>query len=149
MSAAGVPCFYAAEDRQTAVKEVKARGQCVSVGWWATTAPILYADFATRSKMPSLFDYPASKDRPFISFLREFVQRIERPARRDLGDANSYLATQVLAEYLRYSLPSGDRVGIDAVRYPSSVREGGVNWVIFGQPDREPTQRIQLTGTCS
>ena len=149
MSAAGVPCFYAAEDRQTAVKEVKVRGQCVSVGRWATTAPILYADFATRPAMPSLFDYPASKDRPFISFLREFVKRIERPARQDLGDANSYLATQVLAEYLRYSLPVDDRVGIDAVRFRSSRRKGGVNWVIFGQPDREPTPRIQLTGTSS
>ena len=99
--------------------------------------------------MPSLFDYPASKDRPFISFLREFVKRIERPARQDLGDANSYLATQVLVEYLRYSLPVDDRVGIDAVRFRSSRRKGGVNWVIFGQPDREPTPRIQLTGTSS
>ena len=94
--------------------------------------------------MPNMFDYLTSSDRPFLSFLREFVKRIERPASRDLGVANSYLATQVLAEYLRYSLPAGEGAGIDAVRYPSSVREGGVNWVIFGQPDRERTPRIQL-----
>lgn len=145
MSAAGVPCFYAAEDSDTAVSEVKAPGsQRISVGTWVTTAPLWYADFAARPAMPSLFDYRASRDRPFLSFLREFVKRIKRPASRDLGDANSYLATQVLAEYLRYSLPAGDSAGIDAVRYPSSVREGGVNWVIFGQPDRGSTPRIEL-----
>ena len=150
MSAAGVPCFYAAEDCDTAAEEVKAsHGRRVSVGSWITTTPLQYADFAGQPAMPSLFDYPASQDRPFISFLWEFVKRIGRPARRDLGDANSYLATQVLAEYLRYSLPAGDRVGIDAIRYPSSVRNAGVNWVIFGQPDREPTPRIQLAGTSS
>ena len=145
MSAAGVSCFYAAEDRHTAIKEVKTSCiQRMSVGEWITTAPLSYVDFAAAPSMPSLFDYPASCDRPFVSFLREFVKRIERSASRDLGDANSYLATQVLAEYLRYSLPVGESVGIDAVRYPSSVRKGGVNWVIFGQPDREPTPRIQL-----
>lgn len=150
MSAAGVSCFYAAEDRDTAVDEIKApHGQCVSVGRWSTTVPLLYADFAIRLDMPSLFNYPASKDRPFIRFLREFVQRIERPALPDLGDANSYLATQVLAEHLRYALPSGDRVGLDAVRYRSSLREGGVNWVIFGRPDRGREPRVRLTGSIS
>lgn len=148
MSAAGVPCFYAAEDCDTAAEEVKASdSQCVSVGSWTTTTPLRYADFAGQPAMPSLFDYPASRDRPFISFLRDFVKRIGRPARQELGDANSYLATQVLAEYLRYSLPAGDRVGIDAIRYPSSVQDAGVNWVIFGQPDREPTPRLQLAGS--
>ena len=145
MSAAGVSCFYAAEDRDTAVSEVTtSRSQRISIGTWVTTAPLLYADFADRPAMPNMFDYLASSDRPFLSFLQEFVKRIERPASRDLGDANSYLATQVLAEYLRYSLPAGEGAGIDAVRYPSSVRKGGVNWVIFGQPDRERTPRIQL-----
>ena len=145
MSAAGVSCFYAAEDRQTAIREVKTSCiQRVSVGKWITTAPLVYVDFAAQPSLPSLFDYPASRDRLFVSFLREFVKRIERPASQDLGDANSYLGTQVLAEYLRYSLPAGESVGIDAVRYPSSVRKDGVNWVIFGQPDRGPTPRIEL-----
>ena len=44
-----------------------------------------------------------------------------------------YCRTAVVVE----SLIRGD------ASVPSSVREGGVNWVIFGQPDREPI-RIQL-----
>ena len=46
----------------------------------------------------------------------------------------------------RYSLPTSHRRGVGAVRYPSSVRPGGVNWVIFGQPDRELTPRVNLVG---
>ncbi|MDE0133119.1 MAG: HEPN-associated N-terminal domain-containing protein [bacterium] len=150
MSAAGVSCFYAAEDIYTAVEEIKVPpDQFLSVGRWSTTAPLLYADFATRLDLPCLFDFPASEDRPFIGFLREFVQRLGRPARPDLGEANSYLATQVLAEYLRYSLPAGDRVGIDAVRYPSSIRENGVNWVIFGRPDRGQNPLIRLANNAN
>ena len=145
MSAAGVSCFYASEDADTAAAEIQPLDDDrVSMGCWATTAPLLYIDFVTRPVMPSLFDYPASRQRTYSSFLHDFVERIKRPANKDLGDANSYLATQVLAEYLRYSLPTSHGRGVEAVRYPSSIRPGGVNWVIFGQLDWEPTRRISL-----
>ena len=147
MSAAGVSCFYASEDADTATAEIRSRDDdCVSIGCWATAAPLVYVDFVTRPAMPSLFDYPASQQRTYIGFLHAFVERIQRPASEDLGDANSYLATQVLAEYLRYSLPTSHRRGVEAVRYPSSIQPGGVNWVIFGQPDREPRPRVNLVG---
>ena len=145
MSAAGVSCFYASEDAETAAAEIRRRDDDrASIGWWATSAPLVYVDFVTRPTLPSLFDYPVSIQRTYIKFLHKFVERIQRPASEDIGDANSYLATQVLAEYLRYSLPSSHRHGVDAVRYPSSIHPAGVNWVIFGQPDREPTPRVIL-----
>ena len=137
MSAAGVPCFYAAEHQATAEAEIsKATHEFVSVGQWVTTTELTYADFASEFEFPSLFDYPASRTRPYISFLRDFVERIMRPTSDELGEANSYLATQVLTEYLRYSIPLADRRGVDAVRYPSRTHTGGTNWVIFGEPDR-------------
>lgn len=144
MSAAGVPCFYAAEDRATAEAEISNHG-FVSVGQWVTTTELTYADFAGEFRPPSLYDYPESQKRPYIIFLREFVKRIMRSTSDELGDANSYLATQVLTEYLRYSLPLTNRRGVDAIRYPSSAHDGGTNWVIFGQPDRgeEPTIRLE------
>ena len=145
MSAAGVPCFYAAEDPTTAKKETsKATNQLLSVGRWVTTTELTYADFASELEFPSLYDYPASRARPYISFLRNFVQRIMRPTSDELGDANSYLATQVLTEYLRYSIPLTDRRGVDAIRYPSIADEGGTNWVIFGQPDRAEVPTVKL-----
>ncbi len=148
MSSAGVPCFYAAEDAVTAKAEIpKTPGQCVSIGEWTTTAELVYADFASELEFPSLFDYPESQKRPYVGFLREFVKRITRPPKDDLGQANSYLATQVLTEYLRYALPLPNRNGVDAIRYPSSIHESGINWVIFGQPDKADPPTVTLTET--
>ena len=145
MSAAGVSCFYAAEDSDTAVKEVPAKKTLqVSVGRWVTNRPLTYVDSADEAELPSLFDYPRSKHRPFVFFLREFVRRISQSADPKIGNANAYLATQVLAEYLRFGMPVADRHGIDAVRYPSTAHEGGVNWVIFGRPDRENPRSVTL-----
>ena len=148
MSAAGESCFYAAEDLATAVREVPARKtERISVGRWVTTRPLTYADFADELELPSLFDYPRSRQRIYTFFLREFVKRISRPADPKIGDANAYLGTQVLAEYLRFGMPVADGYGIDAVRYPSTAREEGVNWVIFGRPDREKPRTVKLVQT--
>lgn len=145
MSAAGVSCFYAAEDPATAMKEVPVeKTECVSLGQWVTKRPLTYVDFADEPELPSLFDYPRSQNRPYIFFLREFVRRISRSPDPKIGDANAYLATQVLAEHLRFGMPVADGHGIDAVRYPSTAHEGGVNWVIFGRPDRENPRSVTL-----
>ena len=116
----------------------------VSVGRWVTTRSLTYADFAAEPRLPSLFDCCAAEHRPFVLFLREFVERISRRADPKVGGANAYLGTQVLAEYLRYGMPVADGHGIDAVRYPSTAREGGVNWVIFGRPDRKKPRSVKL-----
>ena len=145
MSAAGVSCFYAAEDQATAEAEVSAGdSQQVSVGRWVTTKSLTYADFAAELVLPSLFDCCLAQRRPFVLFLREFVKRISQSADPKIGDANSYIATQVLAEYLRFGMPVADTHGIDAVRYPSTVWPGGVNWVIFGRPDRKKSRSVKL-----
>lgn len=145
MSAAGVSCFYAAEDLPTAVAEVSAGGsEQVSVGRWVTARSLAYADFAAEPALPSLFDCRVAKRRPFVLFLRDFVKRISQSADPKIGDANSYIATQVLAEYLRFGMPFGGRHGIDAVRYPSTAHEGGVNWVFFGRPDRSDPPAVEL-----
>lgn len=145
MSAAGVSCFYAAEDQLTAVAEVSAsESEQVSIGRWVTTKSLTYADFAAEPALPSLFDCRSAQHRPFVLFLREFVKRISQSANPKIGDANSYIATQVLAEYLRFGMPVADGHGIDAVRYPSTAHEGGVNWVIFGRPDRKKSRSVKL-----
>ena len=144
-SAAGVSCFYAAEDRATAEKEITAKkNEQVSLGKWVSKRPLTYVDFVDEPELPSLFDYPRSQQRPYVLFLREFVKEISQPADPKIGDANAYLATQVLAEYLRFGMPVGDGHGVDAVRYPSTAHQGGVNWVIFGRPDRKKPRVVKL-----
>ena len=146
-----MPCFYAAEDCDTAAEEVKASdSRCVSVGSWTTTTLLRYADFAGQPAMPSPVRLPGlAGSSPSSASCGSSSSGSGVQHAKNSADANSYLVTQVLAEYLRYSLPAGDRVGIDAIRYPSSVQDAGVNWVIFGQPDREPTPRLQLAGSSS
>ena len=121
----------------------------MSVGQWVTTRPLAYADFADEPELPSLFDYPRSKHRPFVFFLRKFVTRISQSADPKIGNANAYLATQVLAEYLRFGMPVAGGHGIDAVRYPSAAPGGGVNWVIFGRPDRKKPRFVKLISSQS
>ena len=138
MSAAGVSCFYAAQEPTTAIKEVarETPGR-TSVGTWRTKQPLTFADFAPAPEMPSLYNYPASQQRPDIVFLREFIKRISQSPDESRGDANEYLGTQVLAEYFRYFMPVDGKHGIDAIRYPSTRCPGGVNWVLFGRPDHD------------
>jgi hypothetical protein len=145
LSAAGVACFYAAEDATTALLEVRAESdETVALGEWAVRKPLVYADFMHDLALPSLFDPVGAKNRRHEQFLRDFVTRISRPKDLVIGDANSYLATQVLSEFLRYELPTPWKTGVDAVRFPSSIHPGGVNWVIFGRPDRGPAPVVTL-----
>ncbi len=138
MSAAGVSCFYAAREPTTAIKEVAQETLSrTSVGTWRTTQPPTFADFAPAPEKPSLQDHPASNRRADIVFLREFIKRISQSPDEARGDANAYLGTQVLAEYLRCFMPVDGKHGIDAIRYPSTRCPGGVNLVLFGRPDHD------------
>ena len=154
MSAAGVSCFYAAEDEKTAVAEVQPSPDAiVSAGKWLTTSPLAFVDLAGDFKLPSLFDYGHATKRPYYLFLKAFLKHITRPHEEEidgemqnlaLGDANFYLGTQVLSEFFRYSLGHPyDSQGVDAVRYPSSQRQGGVNWVLFGRPEHGEDSTIE------
>ncbi len=77
MSAAGVSCFYAAEDESTAINEIRpALADVVSCGEWATTQPLVFVDFADGFDPPSLFDYIAAQNRPYHEILQAFVHHI-------------------------------------------------------------------------
>ena len=41
-------------------------------------------------------------------------------------------------------MPAADGRGLDAVRYPSATADDGVNWVIFGRPDRKWPRSVKL-----
>ncbi|MCA1675139.1 MAG: RES family NAD+ phosphorylase [Actinobacteria bacterium] len=123
----------------TALMEIRAESdEMVAIGEWVVRQPLVYADFVHDLARPSLFDPVGAKNRRHVQFLRDFVTRIRQPKDLDTGDANSYLATQVLSEFLRYELPTPWKTGVDAVRCPSSIHPGGVNWVIFGRPTEAP-----------
>ncbi len=96
--------------------------------------------------MPSIVDPVGRSSRPSVRFVREFESEISKPRDEVIGEANSYLPTQIFAEYLRYSLPTQLGRGVEAIRYRSDARIGGVNWCLFGQPDRQPIPLIEFLG---
>lgn len=135
MSAAGVSCFYAAEDEPTALAEIGSPPERTSVGKWETTKPMVVFDINQRIEVPSIFDYIGRPQRSYARFLNSFRNALIEPGNHDLGEANSYLPTQIFAEHLRYYLNTSQGQGVDAVRYPSEKTPDGTNWCIFGQPD--------------
>ncbi len=138
MSPAGVSCFYAAEDEPTALAEIDTPHDGATVGRWATTKPVVVFDISRRIEVPSIFDHIGRPQRPYARFLNSFRQALIEPVDHELGEANSYLPTQIFAEHLRYYLNASQGQGVDAVRYPSEKTPDGTNWCFFGQPDRNP-----------
>ncbi len=147
LSAAGVSCFYAAEDAATAIAEIRADpASIVAVGQWVTTRPFSYIDLTLQRPLPSFFDLHGARLRQFMPFLKGFQRAISRPKDDSVGDANSYLASQVFGEYIRYSLPTAARQGVEAVCYPSTANGGGVNWCFFGRLDQGEPPGISFAG---
>ena len=146
LSPEGMSCFYAGEDSNTAEIETGWTGkELLSLGRWRTTADLCYVDFAQDIQIPDLFDYPRSGDRAFLEFLHEFIQQISYPAYPEMPDVQeSYSATQAFAQFLRNSVEDDAGRLVQAIRYPSSISEKGVNWMIYGRPDHQSPPLVTL-----
>jgi len=103
LSAAGVSCFYAAESNETAVAEIRASAESeVAIGEWTTLRRFSYIDLTLDRPLPSIFDPVGRRLRRFMPFLEGFQRAIAKPKDKTIGDANSYLGSQVFGEYIRY-----------------------------------------------
>lgn len=134
MSPAGISMFYGAEDRDTALAELRleALPRMATVGIWTTARPLHYLDLVNVD-IPSLFDVVPKSQRPWLLFLKGFAVDVSRPASPG-GAAVDYVPTQVFTEYVRHVL--GDRDDpVRGIRYRSAVRPDGVSWVLFIGPD--------------
>jgi hypothetical protein len=134
MSPAGISMFYGAHDVDTALAEVRPRtGEWVTVAGWRTSRDIRYLDLADLPVVPSVFDQFARSRRPWVKFLRRFAVEIARPVSSDAGPVE-YVPTQIFTEFLRDEVLDHDGNRIEAIRYPSAVRHGGMCWVLFVDP---------------
>ncbi len=148
LSAAGVACFYAAEERETAIAEIRVTSSDgLTVGTWRTERTFRYVDLVPERRPPSIFDPVGRRLRGFMRFLGGFQRSISKPKDESIGAANSYLPTQIFGEYLRYSIPTAYGHGVDAVRYPSDANHSGVNWCFFGRPEHEEPPGMLLIET--
>ena len=130
MNAQGVPMFYVALDQETACAEVALHSPYdeAVVGRFIVQKPLRVLDLTTVPEPRSVFD-----DTPRLEFeeqldaLSIYRERITRPVILDGHHPVDYAPTQVLTDAFRY-LPEHP---LDGIMYPSRVREGGKNLVLF------------------
>lgn len=109
--------LYLAEDKETAIYEVRPIiGQFVSVASFRTVEEVKIYDLARNIKPQegenSEYDY---------SLFSVIQQRFSEP---NTGDVIRYLPTQYLGELIK-------QMGFDGLRFKSSLKNGGVNIVLF------------------
>lgn len=135
MSPAGIPLFYGASDRKTAVKETydpEQKGPVVVTGGeFVTARQLLVCDFTYLPPSPSLFEIEQRRLRHGLKFLRSFVADLSRPIKRDGQEHIEYVPTEVVTEYLRrvYTHP---RLGqVRGLLYRSAQHNSGTCCALF------------------
>lgn len=109
--------LYLAEDPKTAVYEVRPTiGQFVSVATFSTKDKIKIYDLATEIKPQDV-----EKTENDYALLGVIQRRFSEP---NTGDTLKYLPTQFLGEVIK-------QMGFDGVRFKSSLKNGGINVVVF------------------
>lgn len=135
MSPAGIPMFYGAEDKATAIAETylpkDGRKAVATVATFQIARDIIVLDLTNLPSMPSAFDEASRHLRPAISFLEDFVEELTRPIAKDGREHIDYVPTQIVTEYFRhvYRTPSGEPV--KGIVYSSSRNSEGICCVLF------------------
>lgn len=117
MTPAGIGAFYGASTRDGAIGEVSkyAAGGMLSVGKFELAQRLRVVDLRTPPPVPSLFDSGRRHLRPVTIFLRRFVESVSEPTipgGTSTEEELTYIPTQIIAEFLRYTLPDGSVDGI-------------------------------------
>ena len=135
MSPAGIPMFYGAMDKETALAETRKEGGksplMATVATFETLQRFKVVDLTKLPGVPSLFDAEGRSLRPEAKFLWAFVRDISKPIEKDGREHIEYVSTQVVTEYFRhiYEDIQGDRVR--GILYPSARASKGVSCVLF------------------
>lgn len=131
MSPPGIPMFYAAQDLETALAELRpeAPDRMATVSEWTSAREIAYLDLVD-VEVPSIFDMTARHMRTWLRFLARFAAEVSQPVAAD--DAGiDYVPTQIVTEYVRHAVLASDGEPVRGIRYRSAVRPSGVSWVLF------------------
>ena len=132
MSPPGIAMFYGATDEATALAELRGiEGEVATVGEWVTAKESHIIDFCRLSQVPSIFCDEDAERRPYLRFVRRFVQEITRPVLAHDKPAIDYVPTQVVAEFIRHCIKTETGEPIEGVRYPSAMHQSGANIAFF------------------
>jgi RES domain-containing protein len=133
MNPAGISYLYLAFEQETALAEV--RSLQTSIGQVEAQRELQVLDLTNLPEKPSIFDDQHYDELVGLFFIDEFINEITKPIVRDGSEHIEYVPSQVVSEYfaLMFHLEDGKR--LDGIKYPSSVRPGHHNLVLF------PTER--------
>jgi hypothetical protein len=132
MSPVGVPMFYGAIDRETALAEIADKPGRFAAGTFITTRDVLVLDVRKAPEVPSLFDAENAKDRPIAEFMKSFIEDFRKSIDREEKPHIDYLPTQVITEYFRTLVTGPKKQPIEGVLY-SSTKNGRDAIVLFAE----------------
>lgn len=130
MNSAGIPYLYVAMEKETALAEVLRAPPCgVAMGKFETARKLRVLNLIDLPDISSVFDSERLREREFTIFLRRFVEAISRPVSKDGAEHIEYVPSQVVCEY--FAAVHDRKNSLDGILYPSAVRSGGRNLVLF------------------
>ncbi len=131
MNPAGISYLYLAFEQQTALAEVLERPPCVAaIAQFDSQRDLAILDLTDLPPLPSIFDDSCRDQREGLLFLNRFVEEISKPVRKDGREHIEYVPSQVVSEYFALGFQANGRP-LDGIAYPSAVRPGGRNLVLF------------------
>ena len=141
MSPAGIPMFYAAFRKKTAIAETfdTKRGNpselVIHLASFETSVPLVLVDLAKLPTQPSCFDRTERHMIKSIRFLLNFRDDLTKPIAKDGREHTEYVPTQIVTEYIRHQVNYGEqeKCRIDGLVYPSTKDSDGESVVLFAE----------------
>lgn len=132
MNPAGISYLYLALERQTALAEVLQSPPCgAALATFFSQEMLSVLDLTALPELSSIFDHTANEERESLLFLRQFVKEISKPVRKDGQEHFEYVPSQIVSEYFALIFRHSGEHHLDGIMYPSAVRPGGKNLVLF------------------
>ena len=142
MSPAGVPMFYGALDKKTAVAETLTKPGRHAIARFITTRSIELLDLRNRPYV-SIFDLQKGHLTEWCQFMKDFIADFQKPVAHDGKEHFEYVPTQVVTEYLRSAFSAAE--SLDGVIYSSVKNKGGQCVVLFA--DRNAVDPVSPSST--
>lgn len=134
MNPAGIPYLYISFDKATARREIgvpERSSRTVFTAAFTLTRNLTVIDLTALPSMPSVFDLERKDAREKALFIHEFVETISVPVTKDGREHIDYVPSQVVCEYLAQVFDAGKDTRLAGLIYPSAVKAGGKNLVVF------------------
>lgn len=140
MSPAGIPIFYGALDKDTALKEIIIRKNSnhkfAIVAEFEVLKSLEILNLCNIHNVVSIFDEKKRGLRKATKFLRKFSEEISREIILDGREHIDYVPTQVITEYFRHIYKHKRKESLDGIFYHNARQPNGINCALFIENDQ-------------